>query len=202
MNKQQRILIDIAHEHLPEYQDPKFLPQFQSRWRHYNVEHIVEDAMAHVGGYEYVNEKHYDNTDYSETKTGTLRTHDSIATITNIVSDRGNKAKVGDIRAVIYNEYTEQLEYFFMPKAKWELLREHGNSNKRILRAKYNPATGKIAKWEQFRVKDFETLAKTPATITSPHEYTVLDTPRNTLFDWEEVELPQDRTNALLSFDL
>jgi hypothetical protein len=71
-----------------------------------------------------------------------------------------------------------------MPKAKWELLREHGNSNKRILRAKYNPATGKIAKWEQFRVKDFDTLAKMPATITSPHEYTVADTPRNVLFDW------------------
>ena len=184
MNKQQRILIDIAHRHLPEYQDPKCIAQFECRWRHYSVEHIVEDAMAHVGGYQYVNADHYDNTDYSETKTGTLRTHDSTVTLTNIVSDKGGKAKVGDIRAVIYNEYTEQLEYFFFPKAEWELMREYGDSNKRILRARYNPATGKIAKWERFREKDFETLATKPATVTSPHSYTPADSPRNTLFDW------------------
>jgi hypothetical protein len=185
MNKHQRILIDIAHRHLPEYQDPKFLPKFQTHWRHYNVEHMVEDAMAHVSGcYQYVNEDHYDNTDYSETKTGTLRTHDSTATITNIVSDKGNKAKVGDIRAVIYNEYTGLLEYFFMPKAEWECLREYGESNKRILRARYNPNTGKILKWERFRVPDFETLAKTASTVSSPYEFQPTDTPKNTLFDW------------------
>ena len=184
MNKQQRILIDIAHKYLPEYQDPKFLPQFECRWRHYNVEHIVEDAMAHVGGYEYINEDHYDNSDYSETKTGTLRTHDSTATITNIVSDKGNKAKVGDIRAVIFNEYTGQLEYFFLPKAEWEALREYGDANKRILRARYNANTGKIIRWERFRVPNFETLAKQPATVSSPYHYQPLDTPKNTLFDW------------------
>ena len=184
MNKQQRILIDIAHAHLPEYQDPKFLPQFESRWRHYSVEHIVEDAMAHVGGYDYVDQDHYDNSDYSETKTGTLRKHDRRVTIGNIVSKHTGTPKAGDIRAVIYNEFTQKLEYFFMPKSEWEDIREHGDANKGVLRASYNQHTGQIAKWERFRVKDFETLAKQAATITSPYEYTVLNTPRNTLFDW------------------
>ena len=185
MNKQQRILIDIAHEHLPEYQDPKFLPQFQSRWRHYSAEHIVEDAMAHVGGYTYVDKDHYDNSDYSETKTGTLSRHDLRVRIGNIVSKHTGTPKVGDIRAVIYNEFTTELEYFFMPKAEWEDIREHGDANKAVLRASYNQHTGKVIKWERFRVKDFETLAKTPATITSPYQFQPTDTPKNTLFEWD-----------------
>ena len=184
MNKQQRILIDIAHEHLPEYQDPKFLPQFQSRWRHYNVEHMVEDAMAHVGGYEYVNQDHYDNTDYSETKTGTLRTHDSIATITNIVSDRGNKAKVGDIRAVIYNQFDHGLHYYFLPKAYWESIREHGKSNCTILRSSYKADVDRVSKWRDYRVDTFHELAQMPSTVTTPYDYTPLDTPKNTVFMW------------------
>lgn len=189
MNKHQRILIDIAHRHLPEYQDPKFPAKFQTHWRHYNVEHIVEDAMAHVGGYQYVDEDHYDNSDYSETKTGTLRIYDKTVTLTNIVSRHTATPKAGDIRAVIYNEFTEQLEYFFMPRAQWEDIREHGDCNKGILRARYNPNTGKILKWEQFRVKDFETLAKTPSTVTSPHQFQPTDAPKNRLFDWTPDQL-------------
>jgi hypothetical protein len=184
LNKHQRILQDIAHRHLPEYGTQVSLPALLSNWRHYNVEHIVEDAMARVGGYEYVNADHYDNSDYSETKTGTLRKHDKTVSISNIISRYTSTPKAGDIRAVIFNEFTTLLEYFFMPKAGWESIREYGDANKDILRAKYNPNTGIINKWEQFRVPDFETLAKMPATVTSPYEFKELDTPKNTLFDW------------------
>jgi hypothetical protein len=184
MNKHQRILKDIAHVHLPEYQDPRHLAVFDTRWRHYNVEHIVEDAMAHVGGYSYVDKDHYDNSDYSETKTGTCRQHDRTATISSIISRHTKTAKAGDIRAVIYNEFTGNLDYFFLPKAEWELLREHGEANCSILRTKYQPATDVYTKWQRFRLGDFETLARTPSTVTSPHDYALADTPRNTLFDW------------------
>jgi hypothetical protein len=184
LNKHQRILQDIAHRHLPEYQDPRRLPDLLTRWRHYNVEHIVEDAMAHVGGYRYVDENHYDNSDFSETKTGTLRQHDRTATISAILSRHGGKAKVGDIRAVIYNEFTAELEYYFLPKAEWECLREYGASNSTILRAKYNPETNTIYKWQRFRKPTFEALAQEPSTVTSAHEFQELDTPKNTLFDW------------------
>jgi hypothetical protein len=184
MNKSQCILKDIAHQHLPEYQQGNQLPTLITNWRHYSVEHIVEDAMAHVGGFRYVDQDHYDNSDYSETKTGTCRRHDRTATISGILSRHTKTAKAGDIRAVVYNEFTQQLDYFFLPKADWEQMREYGEANCSILRTKYQPATDVYTKWERFRVKDFETLAKTAATITSPHEYTVLDTPRNVLFDW------------------
>jgi hypothetical protein len=184
LNKHQRILQDIAHRHLLEYSNPLVLPALLSNWRHYNVEHIVEDAMAVVGGYQYVDCDHYDNSDYSETKTGTCRQHDRTATVSGIISRHTKTAKVGDIRAVIYNEFTGNLDYFFMPKAAWELTREYGDANCSILRTKYQPAIDVYTKWERFRVESFEILAKTPATVTSAHEFKELDTPKNSLFEW------------------
>jgi len=188
LNKHQRILLDIAHQHLPEYQDPRRLPELMTRSRHYAVEHIVEDAMAHVGGYQYVDQDHYDNSDYSETKTGTLRTHDRTATISGIISRHTKTPKAGDIRAVIYNEFTGCLDYFFLPKCEWEALREYGQANDSILRTKYNIDWGYYTKWEQFRVKDFETLAKTASTISHPSVYTPRPSPKNMLFDWDFLE--------------
>ena len=184
LNKHQRILQDIAHRYLPEYQDPRRLPDLLTRWRHYSVEHIVEDAMAHLGGYQYVDEDHYDNSDYSETKTGTLRAHDRTATISGIISRHNKTPKVGDIRAVIYNEFTGGLDYFFMPKAEWEQMREYGQANDSILRTKYTIDWNRYTKWESYRVSDFETLAKRPSTISHPSVYSVTPSPKNTLFDW------------------
>jgi len=184
MNKHQRILSEIAHIHLTEYSSRKQLDIMLSNWRHYNVEHIVEVAIARVGGYKFVDENHYDNSDYSETKTGTCRIHDSMAAIGNIISKRGGIPKLGDIRAVIYNEFTTELEYFFMPKADWEDMREYGNANKNILRARYNAYNGKYNKWEQFRVESFEKLARKRSTINK-HGYIAKNSPKNTLFTWE-----------------
>lgn len=184
LNKHQRILLDIAHRYLPEYQDIRRLPELMQRWRHYNVEHIVEDAMAHVGGYQYVDEDHYDNSDYSETKTGTLRIHDRTATISGIISRHTKTPKAGDIRAVIFNEFTSRLDYFFLPKHNWETMREYGQANDSILRTKYTIDWDRYTKWNRFRVSDFETLAKIPSTISHPSVYTATPSPKNTLFDW------------------
>ena len=184
MNKHQRILQDIAHAHLPEYALPGQLNTILANWRHYNVEHIVEVAMCRVGNYEFVDEDYYDNSDFSETKTGTCRRHDRTAVISGILSRHTDTPKAGDIRAVIYNEFTEELDYFFLPKAQWEDLREYGESNKRLLRTKYNVHTDRYSKWEQFRVNSFKDLACMPSTMTSIGSYAALDSPKNVLFSW------------------
>jgi hypothetical protein len=182
LNKHQLILRDIAAVHLDDFRGRE--QELLLNWDYYNVERIVERTMAHLGGYEFVDAHGYDNTDYSETKTGTIRRHDSMATITNITTVHKDTPKVGDIRAVFYNEFTGQLDYYFLPKAGWEAIREYGASNKNILRARYNHILDVIPKWKAWRVPDFESLALTPATISSPYEYAPLDCPRNSLFDW------------------
>ena len=184
MNKHQRILNEIAHIHLPEYSSRKQLDIMLSNWRHYNVEHIVEVAMCRVGNYQFVDENHYDNSDFSDTKTGTCRRHDRTAVIGNILSRKTLTPKAGDIRAVIYNEFTEELDYFFLPKAHWEDLREYGDSNQHLLRTKYTVHTDRYTKWEQFRVNSFKDLACVPSTIASIGSYAAIDSPKNVLFSW------------------
>ena len=181
MNKHTLILKEIAARYLEEYRGRE--QELIEHHRHYNVEHIVEDAMCRLGGYEFVDAHTHDNSDFSETKTGTIRTHDSVATISGIISD-GGTAKCGDIRAVIYNQFKQELQYYFLPKAEWEDIREYGKSNANILRATYNPDTDVIYKWQRFRVGSFLELAQQKSTVSSPYEFAVKASPKNTLIDW------------------
>jgi hypothetical protein len=182
LNKHQLIIRDIATVYLPEYASRR--TEMMTYWKHYNVEHIVEDAMCRVGGYEFVDEHSYDNTDYSDTKTASISSHDSIAVVGNILTPNQQKPKVGDLRVVVYNPYKERLDYYFFDKAGWEDIREWGQANRGRLRASYNSDLDTIVKWQRFRVKDFETLAKMPSTVTDPNSYQTANTPKNTLFDW------------------
>jgi hypothetical protein len=182
LNKHQLIIRDILCEHNPKYQGRA--EELMEDWGFFNAERIVEQTMADLGGYDRVDATGYDNSDYSETKTGTVRRHDRTATISGILTAHTRTAKVGDLRVVMYNEFTNRLDYFFLPKAYWETIREHGKSNCDILRAKYSPDSDAIHKWRDYRVDTFLELALKKSTITSPHEYTPLDTPKNTLFDW------------------
>lgn len=175
MNKHTQILTEIAAVYLPEYQGRA--EELVQHSRHYNVEHIVEDAMCRIGGYTWLDAHTHDNSDYSETKTGTIRTHDSVATISNIVTDRG-QVKCGDIRAVIYNQFDHGLHYYFLPKAYWESIREYGKSNATVLRSSYNANTDTISKWKNYRVRSFHELAQMRSTVSDPHSYTALGTPK------------------------
>jgi len=155
-----------------------------ANWRHYNIEHLVEIAMCHVGGTTFVDQDQYDNSDYSETKTGSIRTHDGMATITGVVSDAG-QAKCGDLRVIIHNQFNNTLHYYFLPKAYWETIREYGSSNRRVLRAQYNAATDTIYKWRRYRVASFHQLAVMPSTVSDPNHYAPLACPFNHLFNWD-----------------
>lgn len=169
LNKNQLILRDIAAQHLDEYRGKE--QELLANWRHYNSEHMVEDAMARVGGYEFVDAHHWDNSDYSDTKTATIG-YNHVATVTGILSDRARSPKGGDLRVVLYNPVYDRLDYYFMPKAGWENIREYGVANCDRLRASYNADFDVIHKWKQWRVKDFETLARMPATVAAPNTFT------------------------------
>ncbi len=181
LNKHQLILRDIACEYIPRYSNS--WPIIQDHWRDFNVEHLVEQAMCLVGGYEFVDAHHYDCSDYSDSKTASINTHDRFATVGSILSRDGQEPKWGDLRVVLYNPYYDRLDYYFMPKAGWESIREYGAANRNKLRAKYNPELDIVYKWNQWRVPDFKTLARMPSTVTDPQEYKTAQTHFTQLFE-------------------
>jgi len=186
-NKHKAILREIVVPHLPQYRDR--LDELLANHRHYNIEHLVEVAMCHVGaGLTFVDQDAWDNSDFSDTKTGSIRTHDSMATITGVVSGTAKKPnpKAGDLRVVMHCQFTDSLHYYFMPRARWDLLREYSDNHFRSLRAKYHAATDTIPRWQSFRVASFRDLALMSSTITIPGQFVPVNCPRNTLFEWAE----------------
>lgn len=136
----------------------------------YNVPRMVERAMAKTGGYSYIDGVHCDFLDGSDGKTATIgeNSHDKDyphfhkLTISNTISQGGTVK--GDLRVVVYNAVTDQLEYFFIPKSDIFALSRIPKKNQPYIEATYNSKTGLVPKLEKYRMPDFVSLCKQPST--------------------------------------
>lgn len=124
----------------------------------YNVERLTELALARVGGYEFVDGDGYDfYPDFSDCKTTTVNEN------THVVTIGGVENKIGALRICCYNYLKESVDFFFIPKEKLQEVASpcYGkDSHKKRILAKYNAVKDHYNQFEQYRVKDFETLAK------------------------------------------
>jgi hypothetical protein len=156
-----------------------FLPEFESisnivknTPNVINIEHLIELAMARVGGYDFIDAPHCDFSDMSESKTASVLpspvSMSAIFTyplyITNVVSAAGQK-KIGLIRAVVYNphvSYEDSVNYFCIPSEDLDTKLAISYNQKGIgnLKATWYKYTNKIQKLEKYRVPDFVTLAQ------------------------------------------
>lgn len=167
MTKSQLIFRDIVFLHHPEFvRSPRLRKLAQTQPEIFNVERLVELCMSSVGGYDFLDADGYDFSDWSDSKTATIGLNDSVAVVGNILG-RGKQGelKVGDLRVVLYNPFKQRLDYYFMPKAEWDQIRESGEANKGKLRATYNPQQDTIYKWKQWQCDSFEQLALKPSTV-------------------------------------
>lgn len=158
--KHTRLLEEICFVHLHS-----MFPTVKSREialqnpKMFNVEHMVEIAMANVGGYNFVDEYGYDfdDEDHSDCKTATLRAHDRTMIISKIEN------KIGSFRIVVYNEISDQVDYLYVTNKGRLANAEKGylrsNLNQQRIRTTYNYGLDRYNKLERFRVKDFVTLA-------------------------------------------
>jgi hypothetical protein len=167
MSKEYVLMRDIVCKFLPGYRRGAQRAHALANPSHYNVEHLVELAMAHVGGYSFVDGELFDFSDGTECKTASIaptlasRQVDSFAgNIPSIMTTSGG-VKKGHIRSVIYNPHLDELKYVFLPKDVWDPhMREWGDANKRRIRFSWNRATDRIKKFDGYMCKDFVELAQ------------------------------------------
>lgn len=159
----------IAKFHPDISQDEKLKNLLSANIGWLNIESLIEQTMAAVGGYNFVDGEHYDFSDGTECKTGSVAPNPKKnlgitygVKITNVQSCAG--VTKGSLRAVIYNPHTESCSYFFIPSDHLDteiaLSYINGYGTTKVLSATWNSITNKINKLERYRVKDFETLAK------------------------------------------
>jgi len=160
MCKHSKVLGDIIFPHFHH-----LFPTEKSRQialknpKAFNIEHLVELVMANIGGYNFVDEygRDFDDANNSDSKTCTLRAHDSSLCIGKI------EHKIGSFRVVCYNEIKNSLDYFYIPNLGRLYEREKGyiakDRNQERIRARYTSSTDSYNKFEKYRVKNFYEVA-------------------------------------------
>jgi hypothetical protein len=125
----------------------------------FNIERLVEESLAAVGPYDFVNADGYDFTDFSDSKTTTVIPdgYSKTATINNVEN------KIGSLRIVIYNPFKDRADFMFIPHKRVQALKEpcygRNGGTKEKLRVRWNIHHDHYNSFDHFQVKTFEELA-------------------------------------------
>lgn len=178
-SKTSAILQEIVFKHHPAFKNnsaSRLL--FETLHEVVNVERLVEQTMAHVGGYNFVDGHGYDFDDgealgcpNSECKTASIwpnpipkgNRNSYKLEVSNVcrTGPQGGE-KCGALRIVLYNSVNHTLHYYFIPKLYWQnMITIHPTSGIGKIVATWNSVTNTCNKLDPFEVDSFESLAMT-----------------------------------------
>lgn len=134
--------------------------------QHFKVEHLIEECMAAVGPYTFVNGAHQDFSDGSDCKTASIRcnpktlfSNSYVGEIANVATAGGGQKK-GDLRCVIYNPHLDELKFYYLPRHFWASnITIHPSSGIGKIVFTYHQPSDYISKLNGYACKDFVDLA-------------------------------------------
>lgn len=133
----------------------------------FNVERLVEESLAAVGGYEFIDADHADFSDGTDSKTASIRERPTqpgrntfMGEITGVETAAGGQ-KSGALRCTIYNPHKDSLKFYYLPKYWWrDHILYHPTSGIGKIRYTYNVYHDDIIKFDGFECESFEHLAR------------------------------------------
>jgi hypothetical protein len=133
----------------------------------FNIERLIEESLAALGGYDFVDAEGYDFNDihYSDSKTVSVINNGG-ATQTKVIIIQSVENKIGSLRVTIYNPFKESTDFLYIPKKDVQRLMENAgttgtaNKLKQRIRTSWNPERDDYNKLEQYRVGSFKELAR------------------------------------------
>ena len=162
MSKNLVMMRDVICIYHPEFRKSKDLQRYGMKHSAiFNIERLIEESLAVVGGYNFVDEtgRDFDCKWNSDSKTATVIPDGKARTA--VIGSIENK--IGSLRITIYNPFKESLDYMYIPRKQVQLLKEccYGKTgaNKEKLRIRWNLANDHYNGFDQFLVKDFKELA-------------------------------------------
>ena len=166
MSKNSLLLTEVVFKYHPDYVGHKKRQQIALKNpHHYNVEIMVEEALAHIGPYTRTNEALSDFSDNSDSKTSSIRLKPTAdkrniygGEIRNVSTLSGND-KIGALRCIIYNPHHEQLLYYFLPKSIWTPMISRTRLKTAGIPFTYNIQYNDIIKFVGYECDNFEELA-------------------------------------------
>lgn len=167
MSKELLLMQEVITVYHPIFRDdPDFAKKALEHYYMFNTESLIEESLAAIGPYTFINAAHCDFSDGSDSKTASVypklnkksRSMYSGA-IKNVVSSYGT-LKIGALRVIIYNPIKNRLDYYFLPASFWQTLKMSSNGNNtKKLDFSYNSKKDYIPKFADYQVKSFVDLA-------------------------------------------
>lgn len=158
MSKSLVLMREVICIYHPEFRASKDLRAYGIKHPDiFNIERLIEESLAAVGPYEFVDQEGYDFTDLSDSKTTTINANTRIGTISSV------ETKIGALRITAYNPFKESTDYFYVSKRDMKYVKSpcYGNSDhKERIVFTYSKKGDAYGMFEDYRVKSFEDLAR------------------------------------------
>lgn len=156
--KEYLFMRDIITQYHPEFKSSQDLQAFGLKYPgHFNIEFLIEECLAAIGGYKFVDAEGYDFCDYSDSKTTTVNANTGVVTISSV------ETKIGALRITAFNPIKNGIDYFYVPKRDLNRVRMacYGKSEhkQRILFTYSRKNHDDYGWFEDYRVNSFTELA-------------------------------------------
>ena len=157
MSKSLVLMRDVICVYHPSFNSSPDLQKFGLEMpERFNIERLIEETLAAVGPYRYVDEEGYDFTDYSDSKTTTINANTRVGTIGSV------ETKIGALRITAYNPFKDAADFFYVSKRDLKYVKSpcYGvNDHKERILFTYTAKGDTYNTFDDYRVKNFRELA-------------------------------------------
>lgn len=162
MSKNFVLIRDVIIKYHPDFVKNRTLQKMAlSRPHIFNVERLIEEALAAVGGYNFVDEagRDFDCPNNSDSKTASLLRNKQSAITLTISSV---ECKIGSLRVTIYNPFADRVDFMYISEKDIKSVKRacYGkNEHSQRIVGSWNQFTDSYNSMEDFRKWSFEELA-------------------------------------------
>lgn len=158
MSKNLVFMRDIVCKYHPDFRKSADLRSYGIKHNDiFNIERLIEESLAALGSYKFVDKEGYDFTDYSDSKTTSVNQKTCVVTVSSV------ETKIGALRITTYNPFRDAADYFFVPASELVRVKKpcYGvNEHKERIQFSYSSVKENYYGWfEDYRVGSFKELA-------------------------------------------
>ena len=167
MSKHTLFMEQIVCKYHPEFKKSRDLQKYGMKHAEiFNIERLIEESLAKVGGYDFVDEdgRDFNCQDNSDSKTVSV-VNNGGQQMSRVLMIGNVGTKIGSLRVTIYNPYKNDIDFMYIPKRSVRYLKENngtrGSANNVMqrIRSNWNADYDDYNKLEQYRVGSFRELA-------------------------------------------
>ena len=157
MDKNKALMQEVIVKHHPEFKNRPELSSYGLEYSEmFNIERLIEETLAAVGKYHFVDGDGYDFTDYSDSKTVTINKNTLKAEISSVEN------KIGALRITAFNPVSNSVDYFFVPADDLDDVRlpcygKHHHKKRVVFQ--YNEQKDHYNQFEKYRLPSFVRMA-------------------------------------------